>query len=94
MTKVIMNFDEDGSIMFDCLNHSGDYDVCTIASTLTNVLVEAVFDIGREPTTYNPGHVRIDVPAMYAHKVRDTFRIVKKVFDRVQKQYPENIKIY
>ena len=94
MTKVIMNFDEDGSIMFDCLNHAGDYDVCTIVSTLTNVLVEAVFDAGCEPTTYNPGHVRIDLPAMHARKVKDTFRIVKKVFDRVQKQNPDNIKIY
>ena len=95
MTKVIFQFDKDGSLMFDCINHSGDHDVCTIVSTLCNVLVEACarFDSNFEPTVYNEGHVRIDMN-MTDDALRDTFHTVEGVMHHVMHQHPEHIKIY
>lgn len=92
MTKVLMNIDELNGIMYDCLNHSDDYDVCTIMSTLSNVLVEAALRAGYEPKEYQKGHVRIDIPA--GTSVTETFRAVEGVIHQVAEQHPEYIKIY
>ena len=93
MTKVIMNIDEHSNIMFDCINHADDHDVCTIISTLCNVLVEECFAIDKEPTVYNAGHVRIDITEA-PYPVVEVFRVVGRQFNRVAIQNPDYIKIY
>lgn len=93
MTKVMMHINEAGDIMFDCLNHADDHDACTIMSALCNVLVEASFRAGSEPTVYNKGHVRIDL--YHAdYPIAEVFRTVEKVMRQAEKQHPDNIKIY
>ena len=93
MTMVMMHLNKAGDIMFDCDNHADDHDACTIMSTLCNVLVEATFMAGKEPTTYNPGHVRIDIfDADYP--TLEVFRAVMGVIKQAAKQHPEFIKIY
>lgn len=92
MTKVIMNI-ENGNIMFDCANHSDDHDACTIISTLCNVLVEATYRVGREPTIYNTGHVRIDLFKADEQTIY-LFRTVYAVIEHAARQNPEYIKLY
>lgn len=93
MTKVIMNIDPiSGSIMYDCLNHAGDESVCTIMSTLSNVLVETIRRYGLLPTTYEKGHVRIDIP--YSEQAALMFEIVSEVIKQAAEQHPEHIRIY
>jgi hypothetical protein len=93
MTKIIMNIDKDSNIMFDCQNHADDHDVCTIISTLCNVLVEATFRADYEPTIYNPGHVRIDIPKAQDDTL-EIFETVMGVIKQAARQHPEFIKIY
>ena len=93
MTKVMMHINKAGDIMYDCQTHAGDHDACIIMSTLSNVLVEATFMAGKEPTTYNPGHVRIDIfDADYP--TLEVFRAVMGVIKQAAEQHPEFIKIY
>ena len=92
MTKVVMNIDGN-SIMFDCINHAGDHDACTIAATLSNVLVEAADRLETEPTIYEAGHVRLDIS--YApEETIEVFETVHEVFRHAAIRYPEHIKIY
>lgn len=93
MTKAIMNIDDLGSIFFDCINHAGDHDACTIVSTLCNVLVEACFNEDKEPTIYNKGHVRIDMENASKETIA-IFRTVEKVLNHASEQMPDNIQIY
>ena len=93
MTKVMLNADDLGGVFYDCMNHSGDHDVCTVMSTLSNVLVEACFRAGCEPTEYNPGHVRIDMEQADPMTV-ELFRTVGSVIEKFAKQYPDYVKIY
>lgn len=88
-----MDISKNGLIMYDCINHAGDHDVCTIVSTLTNVLVEATFAIGYEPTTYDEGHVRLDIPDA-DFVTMELFRIVLKQLKEVANQHPDYLKIY
>ena len=93
MTKAIFNYSNNGDIMFDCINHAEDHDACTIMSTLSNVLVEACFRAGSEPTIYNKGHVRIDlVHADYP--IAEVFRTVESVMRKAEEQHPDHIRIY
>ena len=92
MTKVIMNIDDISGIFFDCINHADDHDACTIVSTLCNVLVEECFRSGHEPTVYNKGHVRIDMP--YSEESFHVFRTVEAVMKQAARQHPDYIKIY
>lgn len=93
MTKVIMIIDEHSNIMFDCMNHADDHDVCTIVSTLCNVLVEECFTLGKEPTTYHEGHVRIDLSEA-PYPAIEVFRAVGKQLERVEHKYPDYVRIY
>ena len=93
MTKVIMNIDKQGNIMFDCINHAEDHDACTIMSTLSNVLVEASCRAGVEPTIYNKGHVRIDLYEANYPTI-EVFRIVDAVIRQAAEQHPDHIKVY
>lgn len=94
-TKVLFTYNKDGSLLFDCYNHAGDHDVCTIVSTLCNVLVEACvrFDLNFEPTIYNKGHVRIDL-SMTNDEIREIFHVVEGVMHQAMHQHPEHIYIY
>jgi len=93
MTKAIFQYDK--GLMFDCVNHAGDHDVCTIVSTLCGVLVIACkrFDKDFEPTIYNEGHVRIDV-SRADDSLKEVFRTVEAVMKQAAKQHPDYIKIY
>lgn len=93
MTKAIMNVDDLGNIFFDCINHAGDHDACTIISTLCNVLTEACFTEDKEPTIYNEGHVRIDISGASRETIA-VFRTVEKVMAQAAEQHPEHIQIY
>lgn len=94
MTKVMMNIDKlNKSIMYDCMNHADDHDACTIMSTLSNVLVEECFRSDHEPTTYNPGHVRIDIEGA-DDKTIHTFETVYAIMKQAARQQPEHIRIY
>ena len=94
MTKVIINTGEDGrSFFFDCENHSGDHDVCTVASTLCNVVVSRCQEKGYRIDDYRPGHVC----AHGDHCDESTsaiLRTVLHVFEELQEQNAGLIKIY
>ena len=92
MTKIRFEYDDDGSIMFDCDNHAGDHDVCTIISTQCNVLVEACFRADDEPTIYNRGHVRIDL-IRPSYPIAEVFRTVEAQMRKVAKMHPEYVMI-
>lgn len=92
MTKVFMNIDEISGMYYESINHAGDNAVCTIVSTLSNVIVEQCFIEGHEPTIYNKGHVRVDMP--YSKDAQTVFRAVEGVMRQAAHQHPEHIKIY
>ena len=92
MTKVMMNIDEISGMYYECIEHSDDHDVCTIVSTLSNVIAEECFIEGHEPTIYNTGQVRVDMP--YSKEAYTVFRVVEGVMHQAARQHPENIKIY
>ena len=94
MTKAIMDADPLARIiMFDCQNHAGDHDACTIMATLCNVLVEASFQAGTSPTTYKPGHVRIDIHNA-DDKTLHVFNTVWSVMKQAADQQSDYIKLY
>lgn len=93
MTKAILTIDESSNLMFDCIHHADDHDSCTIMSTLCNVLVQRVLDMGDEPTVYNKGHVRIDI-SNADQETMTVFRTVYKQMEQAAKQAPDFIRIY
>lgn len=93
MTKVLLDIKDNGEVFFDCLNHSGDHDVCTIASTLAGVLGIEAEKCGIEPTHYEDGHVNIYLPVS-EDKHREVFKAVKEAFLQLEEQNPEYIKVY
>jgi len=93
MTKAVFNYSTNGDVMFDCINHAGDHDACTIMATLSNVLVESAYRAGKEPTVYDKGHVRVDLYNAEYPTV-EVFRTVEAVMRNAAKQMPDNIKIY
>ena len=92
MTKVMINVDELNGIYYEAMTHAEDHDACTIVSTLSNVLAEECFIEGNEPTIYNKGHVRIDMP--YSKEAHTVLRAVEGVLRQAANQLPEHIKIY
>lgn len=94
MTKILLDINDYG-LMFDCINHADDHDVCTIVSTLCNVLVKACtrFDNEFEPTIYQKGHVRIDLK-MTDSTLIEIFNTVLSLLKEVQRQHPEYVKVY
>ena len=93
MTKAILTIDESSNLMFDCENHAGDHDACTIMATLCNVLVTRTLKLKREPTTYTPGHVRLDIPNADLETIT-IFQTVYETMEQAAKLQPEFIKIY
>lgn len=94
MTKAIMDADPlQRTIMFDCTNHADDHDACTIMSTLCNVLVEATFMIGGEPTIYDKGHVRIDI-SNADDATLHLFGAVWNVMGQASNQMQDYIRLY
>ena len=94
MTKVIFAT-QDYGLMFDCMNHASDHDVCTTISTLCNVLVEACFRFDKDfkPTKYGKGHVRIDLK-FTDDNILAVFNAVMGVMYQLQSQHPKHMKIY
>lgn len=93
MTKVMMHLENYNEIYFDCVNHSDDHDVCTIVSTLCNVLVMACNRARWKPSVYEEGHVMIDIPNA-SLGLQEVFYAVKNVFEEVAEQNPDNVKLY
>lgn len=93
MTKIIFNVKENGEIFFDCENHSGDHDVCTIVSTLCNVLVRATEKADLVVDEYESGHVRIYIPQTKSC-LREQFLTILDIFEELQTENPKYIKIY
>lgn len=93
MTKAILTIDESSNLMFDCIQHADDHDACTIMSALCNVLVVRCFDVDREPTVYNKGHVRIDI-ANADKETITVFQTVYKAMQQAGKLSPGFIRIY
>ena len=94
MTKAIMDADHlSRTIMFDCRNHADDHDACTIMATLCNVLVEAAMKTGTMPSTYKPGHVRIDIDCA-DDRTLYLYETVWAVMKQAADQQPDYIKLY
>lgn len=94
MTKIILTITANRKdIFFDCLNHTGDHDVCTIISTLCNVLVAECLRLNTKPTIYEEGHVRIDLEYASAPTI-EVFRAVEEVFKGVERNHPDIVKVY
>ena len=93
MTKVIMHISDDGSIMFDCVNHAGKKDVCIMCSTLVNVLITACRRENIQPTVDEDGHLRLDIEKAGPELI-STFRAVRDVFYEVEDQFPFFCKNY
>lgn len=94
MTKVMFEVHDYG-LMFDCMNHADDHDVCTVVSTLCNVLVAGCkrFDHDFKPTEYGKGHVRIDLRMVDDIRL-ELFNSVMAVMEELSKQNPKYLKIY
>lgn len=93
MTKVLLDIKDNGEVFFDCYNHAGDHDVCTVTSTLSGVLVIEAQKCGIEPSHYEEGHVNIYLP-ISEDKNREVFKTVREVFLQLEEQNPEHIKVY
>ncbi len=94
MTKVKMNITASHKdIFFDCLNHAGDHDVCTIVSTLCNVLVAECIRVDTRPTVYEEAHVRIDLDYV-SPMTEAVFKDVYRVFEGLQENHPDMVKLY
>lgn len=94
MTKIMLRISENRhDIYFDCLNHAGDHDVCTIISTLCNVLVAECIRLGSKPSVYEEGHVHIDIEYATPQTV-EVFKAVEMVFKEIEKNHPDIVKIY
>lgn len=93
MTKAIMSIDSENNIMFDCMNHAGDPEICRAVSALCGVLAIAADRIGHEPTHYKDGHVRIDLFNV-SDEMRHEFEDVYEVLRQLAQQFPENVRIY
>lgn len=87
MTKVILTVHRD-SVFFECSGHSGDHDVCTIVSTLTNVLA-----VQSHPQVYDSGRVRI-IDNDPSASTKAVFKAVEKCFHEAAKQHPDHLKVY
>ena len=93
MTKVIFNYDGEGGIYFDCLNHAGDDWPCACASTLCNVLAYACHRKDIKPRCFEPGHVTIEIRGA-DEATTELFQVVEGTFEGLQEEFPDHIKIY
>lgn len=92
MTKIIYR-NTDHNIYFDCVNHADDHDVCTIVSTLVNVLVAECLKSEIAIKTYEPGHVTIS--AENANEfVSNAFETVNLLLSQVAEEYKSYVKLY
>lgn len=94
MTKVLIRVEEDDSrLYFECVEHSGDRDMCMRVSALCNVLVLRCRKRGYDVDVYEPGRVRIEIsradPATCA-----VVRALSDVFCALEEEYPDKVKVY
>lgn len=71
--------------------HAGDHDVCTIISTITN-MVAAALPEGVEPDIYEDGHVMIKRDAAERRVIAVT-EVAETMFKELEAEYPEHIKV-
>ena len=92
MTKIIFNV-TDKSVYVDCLQHADNHDVCTIISTLMNVLTAECMRQGKSPAAYEPGHVLIDATFDDISAI-EVFNAVYQVLSVVADEHPEHVRLY
>lgn len=93
MSKVIITIEGDGNIYFEVVNHSENYDVCTIVSTLCNVMIKAMERHKFPVLTQEEGHVRIIVNHADDALVELT-KTIRDTFYEVEDQHPYFVKVY
>ena len=94
MTRVTFKF-SDNEIYCECENHAGDHDICTICSTLCNVLVCENMRYGINPIIYEPAHVVIlgdERQKEVFIAVLETFRVLSETSDCVGVKVQGNIR--
>lgn len=79
------------SVFVDVDGHAGDHDVCTIISTVCNMIVMALPE-NVEPEIYSDGRVRIIRDAA-ERKLIDVVMTAEDVFRELQDRYPDCIKV-
>lgn len=85
--------DDDSALYFECVNHAGDHDVCTMVSTLCNTLVLRCDKRGYDVEKYDAGHVRINIEradtgtCIVARALLDQFLYMEQF-------YPDYVKVY
>lgn len=60
--KTQIKYSIDNDVYLKCVNHAGDHDICTIISTLCNVLTIQGFKAGIDPIKYEGGEFEICIP--------------------------------
>ncbi len=94
MTKLIMDVrDDDSALYFECIMHVGDHDICTMVSTLCNVLVLRCDQRDYDVDIYNEGHVRINIERADA----GTCAVARALLDSfmyLEEMYPDYVKVY
>ena len=95
MTKVMMHSDPLSGLFYDAICHADDRDVCTIVSTLSNVMVASALLNEIKPVVYEDGHVQVIIPADEAdEQVWGVFYAVKECMEQAAEQHPENLRMY
>jgi len=90
MTTAHLSIDKQSNISFDCVNHAGDWDVCTMITAYCNVLVAECLRHDVYPTVYEAGHIHID----FEYASDSTKEVFLSVWDAIKataEEYPEHI---
>jgi len=91
MTRVTITIDK-GICYLDCIEHSEDHDVCTIVSSVLNVILMSYPD-DYEPEIYEPGHVRI-MDNNASEETKAVFKAAKRTLQALAMQEPKYIKVF
>lgn len=73
-------------------SHSHDHDVCTILSTLVNVLISACIRAGIQPKEYRPGLVFIEANNVSPYCM-EVFETIYPVLLQVAEDNPDYVKL-
>lgn len=93
MTRVIFHVGG-GSAYIDINMHSGDHDVCTMISTIANVIICGTEERGNIVTkVYEPGHVRMCGEHIDTHDMH-ILEAARTALECIEDEHPEHIRIY
>lgn len=77
------------SVYYECKNHAGDHDLCTIISTISNMIVSALPE-GVMPDKYESGHVLIQ-RVMPERQLLEVVKTAEKVLRGLAEDNPKYI---